>query len=59
MMEVGLMIGRMANLALTYIFLSELNYAGYFILQGVVSLFLIPLFVTLKQKHSEESKEGR
>jgi MFS family permease len=49
MMEVGLMIGRIINLAPTYVFVSQGNYASYFISLGIVSLGLIPFFV-LSQK---------
>lgn len=48
MMEVGFMVGRIINLAPTYIFISEVNYASYFILLGVVSLFLLPLYIASK-----------
>ncbi|MEM3730201.1 MAG: hypothetical protein QW667_04700 [Candidatus Bathyarchaeia archaeon] len=51
MMEVGLMIGRIVNLAPTFIFLSNANYSSYFILLGIFSLLLIPLFI-LSQKTS-------
>lgn len=49
MMEAGLMIGRIINLAPTYIFISQANYASYFILLGVVSLFLIPFFIVSRK----------
>jgi MFS family permease len=49
MMEMGLMIGRIINLAPTYIFISKANYTSYFILLGVVSLFLIPFFIASKR----------
>jgi hypothetical protein len=54
MMEVGLMIGRTANLIPTYIFIKEANYTSYFVLLGTVSLSLIPVFVALKNKDSME-----
>jgi len=50
MMEVGFMVGRVINLVPTYIFISEVNYASYFILLGVVSLFLLPLYIASKKK---------
>jgi MFS family permease len=49
MMEVGLMIGRIINLAPTYILISEANYAGYFTLLGFVPLFLIFFFIGSKR----------
>jgi MFS family permease len=49
MMEVGLMIGRTINLAPTYIFISKADYTSYFMLLGVVSLFLIPFFIASKR----------
>lgn len=48
MMETGLMIGRIVNLAPTYIFVSQANYTGYFILLGIVVLSLIPLYLISK-----------
>ena len=48
LMEVGLMIGRIINLPPTYFLIGENNYATYFILLGIVSLFLIPLYVVAK-----------
>ncbi len=49
LMEVGLMIGRILNLAPTYLLMSEASYSSYFLLLGVVSLFLIPLYVLSKR----------
>jgi hypothetical protein len=49
MMEVGLMIGRIINLAPTYILISKADYASYFMLLGVVSLSLIPFFIGSKR----------
>lgn len=49
-MEVGLMMGRIMNLAPTYIFLSNNDFAGYFRLLGVSLLFMIPFFLTSKTK---------
>jgi MFS family permease len=45
LMEVGLMIGRIANLAPTYVFIATADYASYFRLSGVFLLFIIPLYV--------------
>jgi len=50
LMEVGLMIGRIINLVPTYLFISHAQYANYFMLLGIISLFLIPFFV-LSQKY--------
>ena len=50
MMEAGLMVGRIINLAPTYIFISKADYASYFMLLGVVSLFLIPFFIASKKR---------
>jgi len=44
MMEVGLMIGRIMNLAPTYLFVSEANYVCYFVLLGFASLILVPFY---------------
>jgi MFS family permease len=54
MMEVGLMIGRIANLTPTYIFIKDANYTSYFMLLGIVSLSLIPVFLASKNKDSTE-----
>lgn len=45
MMEVGLMVGRIFNLVPTYFFVTTYDYTRYFVVLGVVSLFLIPLFI--------------
>jgi Major Facilitator Superfamily len=50
LMETGLMIGRLLNLAPTYIFISTASYANYFRLLGVATLFLIPIYVFSKRK---------
>jgi len=47
--ETGFMIGRLTNLAPTYVFISQANYASYFVLLGTVLLFLIPLFLMSKK----------
>jgi MFS family permease len=49
LMEVGLMMGRIANLAPTYALISINDYASYFMLLGVVSLFFIPFYAKSKQ----------
>jgi hypothetical protein len=54
MMEVGLMIGRIANLTPTYIFIKDANYTSYFMLLGIVSLSLIPVFLAPKNTDSTE-----
>ncbi|MEM2970915.1 MAG: hypothetical protein QW270_00620 [Candidatus Bathyarchaeia archaeon] len=46
MMEVGLMIGRLINLAPAYVFISAGNYQAYFMLSGIFSLFMIPFLVS-------------
>jgi MFS family permease len=48
LMEVGYMAGRIINLAPTYILLSKNDYAAYFILLGIASLFMIPFFIRSK-----------
>jgi hypothetical protein len=53
MMEAGLMIGRIANLAPTYIFVANENYTSYFTLLGIASLFLIPICVAIKSEDNE------
>jgi MFS family permease len=50
MMEVSLMIGRIVNLAPTYIYVANENYASYFTLLGIASLFLIPVCIAIKSK---------
>jgi MFS family permease len=50
LMETGLMIGRMGNLAPTYVFLGRADYASYFILLGVILLFSVPLYVAAKKE---------
>jgi len=50
LMETGLMFGRLLNLAPTYVFMSTANYANYFRLLGVATLFLIPIYVFSKRK---------
>jgi len=47
--EVGLMLGRIANLLPTYLLISEANYSGYFMLLGGISLLVIPFYVLSKQ----------
>ena len=49
MMETGFMIGRSVSLAPTYLLVSEANYAGIFAFFGVVTLFLVPLYVAAKR----------
>jgi hypothetical protein len=48
-MEVGLMIGRIVNLGATCALISTSDYASYFMLLGVVSLFFIPFYAKSKQ----------
>jgi hypothetical protein len=48
LMEMGLMIGRIANLAPTYIFSTTEDYAGYFRFAGTAMLTLIPLYAASK-----------
>jgi len=52
MMEAGLMIGRLANLAPTYVFISQANYTNYFTLLGTALLFLIPLYIVSKENNN-------
>jgi hypothetical protein len=49
-MEVGLMVGRIMNLAPTYIFLSGNDFAGYFRLLGVSLFFMIPFYLVFRRK---------
>jgi MFS family permease len=49
-MEVGLMIGRMLNLAPTYLFISKADYASYFQLLGLVLPAMIPFYIASKRK---------
>jgi MFS family permease len=57
LMEVGLMLGRIINLAPMYTFLSGSNYAMYFMLLGVVSLLLIPFFAKSKKPSNKKSSD--
>ena len=50
MMEAGFMIGRVISLVPTYIYISQSNYVEYFILMGVASLSLIPLYLISKKE---------
>jgi MFS family permease len=50
LMEVGLMIGRILNLAPTLIFVPEVNYVSYFALLGLVLISMIPLCIVSKRK---------
>jgi hypothetical protein len=52
MMETGLMIGRSVNLVPTYLLVSQANYAGIFAFYGLVTLFLIPLYVATKRSQN-------
>jgi hypothetical protein len=50
LMETGLMIGRMGNLAPTYVLLGRADYASYFNLLGLILVFLIPLYASAKRE---------
>ena len=54
MMEVGLMIGRVFNLAPTYIFLSEVNYSSYFALLGIIAAVLAVVCISAKMIKSRQ-----
>ncbi len=49
MVEAGLMVGRIANLLPTYLLISQNNYAGYFMVFGIVTLFMVPLYLATKR----------
>ena len=49
MMEAGLMVGRIANLLPTYLLISQNNYTGYFMVFGIVTLFMVPLYIATKR----------
>jgi hypothetical protein len=49
MMETGLMIGRISNLLPTYLLISKNNYPGYFMVFGIVTLFMVPLYIATKR----------
>ena len=49
MMEAGLMVGRIGNLMPTYLLISQNNYAGYFMVFGIVTLFMVPLYIASKK----------
>lgn len=55
MMELGLMIGRVSNLAPTYLLITQADYTEYFILLGTVLLLAIPLYTWIK-KHQQIQK---
>jgi len=48
MMEVDLMIGRIANLAPTYLFIARNDYTSYFTILGFFALLLIPIYIASK-----------
>jgi O-antigen/teichoic acid export membrane protein len=50
LMETGLMIGRMGNLAPTYVFLGRTDYASYFNLLGLILVLLIPVYASAKRE---------
>jgi hypothetical protein len=49
-MEVGLMVGRIMNLAPIHIFLSGNDFAGYFRLLGVSLFLMIPFYLVFRRK---------
>jgi hypothetical protein len=49
-METGLMIGRIVNLAPTYVFLNTGDYISYFNLLGLFLLFSVPFYVVFKKE---------
>lgn len=52
MMEVGLMLGRIINLAPTYVFITKSQFSDYFLLLSIIPLFLIPPYAAAKLYHS-------
>jgi hypothetical protein len=58
MMEVGLMAGRVLNLVPTYLFIITYDYAPYFMVLGIASLLLTPLFI-LSRKISRAIQKPR
>lgn len=56
LMEIGLMMGRIANLAPTYALISRNDYASYFMLLGVISLFFIPFYAKSKQSDDKNKQ---
>jgi hypothetical protein len=50
LMEVGLMIGRIINLAPTNLFLPQADFRSYFMFLGAASLCLIPFYLASKRK---------
>jgi len=50
LMEVGLMIGRIINLAPTNLFLPQADFRSYFMFLGAASLCLIPFYLASKKK---------
>jgi len=50
LMETGLMIGRIVNLAPTYVFLNMGDYISYFNLLGLFLLFSVPFYVVFKKE---------
>jgi MFS family permease len=49
LMEVGLMLGRLINLAPTYALISKNDYASYFVILGIASLLMIPFYIKTKK----------
>ncbi|MEM2118910.1 MAG: MFS transporter [Candidatus Bathyarchaeia archaeon] len=58
LMEVGLMVGRILNLAPTIVFIAERDYASYYKLSGIVLLLLIPLCVASTRRNSRNQLQA-
>ncbi|MEM3579387.1 MAG: hypothetical protein QXL54_04105 [Candidatus Bathyarchaeia archaeon] len=57
LMEVGLMIGRLINLAPTYIFISKADYQEYFTLLGALILLVIPFLAYSRHFRTQNTQE--
>jgi MFS family permease len=55
MMETALMTGRSINLVPTYLFVSQTNYSGCFMLFGILTMSLIPFYVAQKRSQNKQS----
>ena len=57
MTETGLMIGRISNLMPTYLLISENSYTIYFMIFGIVTLLMIPLYIASKKVQKPKETE--
>jgi hypothetical protein len=58
LMETGLMVGRIANLAPTLAFIPSSDFASYFRFSAVVLVLLIPLYLISKKKRDAVNRKA-